>query len=232
MELKDYQRKPNFEHFSAYCKSHGIHGEVYIRYLWRNLEETGWRVDFGKGHFFKNWHLLLATWNKVCKDKFNEEKELKREKRKKWFKEHTKNSFHVWTDGSAVKRADVKDKFVGGAAYVIVFRDKIYKQGNYGDIDTTISRMELLAIICGVGHCPLGSDVVVHSDSRYALNVLSGRYSAHKNLDLIELFKKHSSHVAKIRFKWVKGHSGEKYNELCDHLANEGRIGIMRKNKI
>lgn len=138
--------------------------------------------------------------------------------------------YDVWTDGSAVRRWDMEDKaFSGGAAYVILQNDNIFRQGNYGDINTTISRMELLAIICGVGHCPDDSIVMVHSDSQYAIKVLNGTYKAKANLDLIDMFHKHSGHVKEIHWEWVKGHNGIKYNELCDQLANEGRIAAEIK---
>jgi ribonuclease HI len=141
------------------------------------------------------------------------------------------NIFEVWADGSAVRRYDVPEKkFTGGAAYVIVNQGRVYKMGNYGHIDTTNNRMELLAIICGVGHCPENSMVIVYSDSKYAINVLKGSYKAKKNLDLIRLFRIHTSHLRSIGWQWVKGHNGTYYNELCDQLANEGRMIEEKRN--
>lgn len=38
------------------------------------------------------------------------------------------------------------------------------------------------------------------------------------NPDLCELYKKCSNHLARVRFHWVKGHNGYKYNEMVDSL--------------
>lgn len=45
----------------------------------------------------------------------------------------------------------------------------------------------------------------------------------------MEKFRKHSAHVAHITWRKVKSHSGVEYNELCDRLANEGRIAAEIK---
>lgn len=62
--------------------------------------------------------------------------------------------------------------------------------------------------------------VTVISDSLYALNVVNGKWKARKNIPLIleiqELVKKFDD----VRFKWVRGHSGNKLQERADELAN------------
>lgn len=211
--------KPTYEEFAMYCSMAGFMKDN-LKWLYGRFDDVGWLLPSGKVP--KKWEDLVKKWNSL--------KNPSQTYRKHGFKFKTKEEkmhdcYEVWTDGSAVLRTDTKRrKYTGGAAYVILHEGKVYKQGNYGTIDTTISRMELLAIICGVGHCPQGAVVTVHSDSQYALKTLSGVYSAHKNLDLMEKFRKHSAHVAHITWRKVKSHSGVEYNELCDRLANEGRI--------
>lgn len=141
------------------------------------------------------------------------------------------DAFHVWTDGSAWHHPTEPGVFCGGAAYIIVKDGQIFRKGNYGTVITTNNRMEMLAIICGIGHCPKGANIIVHSDSRYAINVLSGRYKAHVNTDLVDLHKKYST-GRNIQYQWVKGHSGNEYNETCDLLANKGRIEAMRREEL
>lgn len=170
--------KPTYEEFTMYCSMAGFMKDN-LKWLYGRFDDVGWLLPSGKVP--KKWEDLVKKWNSL--------KNPSQTYRKHGFKFKTKEEkmhdcYEVWTDGSAVLRTDTKRrKFTGGAAYVILHEGKVYKQGNYGTIDTTISRMELLAIICGVGHCPQGAVVTVHSDSQYALKTLSGVYSAHKNLD-------------------------------------------------
>lgn len=64
------------------------------------------------------------------------------------------------------------------------------------------------------------SDVVIHSDSQYAINTLNGNWKKlKKNLDLIAEIKKIISEFKSVDFVWVRGHDGDKYNEVCDKLA-------------
>ena len=216
--------KPTYEEFAMYCSMAGFMKDN-LKWLYGRFDDVGWLLPSGKVP--KKWEDLVKKWNSL--------KNPSQTYRKHGFKFKTKEEkmhdcHEVWTDGSAVLRTDTKRrKYTGGAAYVILHEGKVYKQGNYGTIDTTISRMELLAIICGVGHCPQGAVVTVHSDSQYALKTLSGVYSAHKNLDLMEKFRKHSAHIAHITWRKVKSHTGVEYNELCDRLANEGRIAAEIK---
>ena len=216
--------KPTYEEFSMYCTMTGFTKDN-PRWLYNSLDDVNWVLPNGKNP--KEWSDLVKKWYSL--------KNARQTYRKHGFRFKTKEErnhdcYDVWTDGSAVLRTDTKyRKYTGGAAYVILRNGEVYKQGNYGTIDTTISRMELLAIICGVGHCPQGAVVIVHSDSQYALKTLSGVYTAHKNLDLMEKFRKHSAHVSHITWRKVKSHTGVEYNELCDRLANEGRIAAEIK---
>lgn len=211
--------KPTFEEFAMYCNFKG-YTQHNLKWLYGRFDDVGWVMPSGRVP--KKWEDLLKKWFSL---KNPTQTYRKHGFRFKTSEEKKRDVYEVWTDGSAVLRTDTKRrKYTGGAAYVILHDGKVYKQGNYGTIDTTISRMELLAVICGVGHCPQGAIVTVHSDSQYALKTLSGVYAAHKNLDLMEKFRKHSAHLAHIQWKWVKGHNGTEYNELCDRLANEGRI--------
>lgn len=138
------------------------------------------------------------------------------------------HAYHVYTDGSAWFHPFKRGVWCGGSAYIILHNGEVFRQGNYGNTETTNNRMEMLAIICGVAHCPDGARIVVHSDSQYSLKVLSGKWKAKVNTDLVAMHIKHSAKKGRITYHWVKGHAGNKYNELCDQLANEGRIRAMR----
>ena len=94
---------------------------------------------------------------------------------------------------------------------------------------TTNNRMELMAVIAGLEALKKeGMHVIVYSDSQYIVKAVEEGWlknwiktnfrGGKKNPDLwkeyYELSQKHH-----IRFKWVKGHADNPYNNRCDELA-------------
>jgi ribonuclease HI len=103
-----------------------------------------------------------------------------------------------------------------------------------GEHETTNNRMELMAVIKGLGALQRPCEVRVTSDSTYVLKGIQewmpnwkkkGWKTASKkpvkNVDLWQqldqLVEMHS-----IDWQWVKGHSGHSENEIADQLANRG----------
>ena len=67
--------------------------------------------------------------------------------------------------------------------------------------------------------------VVIHSDSEYAIGVLTGRYRAKKNKELIARIQAVMRRFKDLRFKKVRGHKGVPDNELVDSLASRALRG-------
>lgn len=90
--------------------------------------------------------------------------------------------------------------------------------------------MELLAILSAMCSVPDGSDIIINTDSKYCICVLSKRQPRRNkpNADLINKCIARMRKLRSIRFVWVKGHNGNEYNELVDHMANE-QTELMRK---
>lgn len=125
--------------------------------------------------------------------------------------------FQLYTDGGYSMSADF-----GAFAYVIL-QDGVLLHKYAEKIEhETNNRAEIKAILYGVKALPNNSEVEVFSDSQYALGVLSGRYRAKKNPDLVEAYKRMVvGKGIKASYTWVRGHNGNKWNELCDQLCNE-----------
>jgi ribonuclease HI len=93
---------------------------------------------------------------------------------------------------------------------------------------TTNNRMELMAVIVGLEALKIpGSRVVIYTDSKYVADSVekgwvlqweSKAFKKKKNPDLwirfLKVYRKHN-----VRFVWIKGHSSNLENELCDRLA-------------
>lgn len=131
-----------------------------------------------------------------------------------------RNVYDCYTDGSCNNLSANKE---GGAAYLILLNGKEILRRSKALIHTTNNRAEMLAIISAVKRCPIGADIVIHTDSKYAIFSFGHRKrisDSVKNSDLIHLYRKEAAQK-KVTFEWVRGHNGDRYNEIVDSMANE-----------
>lgn len=138
----------------------------------------------------------------------------------------------IYTDGSY--RGKLR---AGGFAAFITDEYGHYMLVGDGMLDTTISRMELSAMLAGLSYLNDGCNVTIISDSQYACNIvnnwLSGwaknNYikkdgSSVANQDILSLLQFHISRMYKVKALWIKSHTGytdvqSLGNELCDYAA-------------
>ena len=119
----------------------------------------------------------------------------------------------------------------GGWGAVLVYNGK-EKQLSGSDEKTTNNRMELSAVIVALKSLKEPCNVTLTTDSKYVCDAINmgwltswqknnWKKSDKKpvlNIDLWqELLPLLDTH--KVKFIWVKGHNGHKYNEICDKLA-------------
>ena len=211
---------PTHEEFDAYVRKQGW--AEWKNELFAEMERTHWVKNNGKPS--KDWKILVNARNGIVMQRLGKTKsDIKKIAREKTIineieEEFPDNGLHyvAYTDGSCDNLSHTK---AGGAAYIILKDGEILKMKNHGQLNTSNNRMELLAIISAVNACPDGACIDVYTDSQYCILVLSKSYKPKKNPDLYELYKKCVEHVADVRFHWVKGHDGNKYNEMADELA-------------
>lgn len=139
-----------------------------------------------------------------------------------------RNVYDCYTDGSCNNLSANKE---GGAAYLILLNGKEILRRSKALIHTTNNRAEMLAIISAVKRCPIGADIVIHTDSKYAIFSFGHRKrisDSVKNSDLIHLYRKEAAQK-KVTFELVKGHNGDRYNEIVDSMAN-GEYNKMKES--
>jgi ribonuclease HI len=73
---------------------------------------------------------------------------------------------------------------------------------------------------------PPGAPAVVFTDSKYADGVLTKRWKAKANTELIEELRQRLRRRPGVRIQWVAGHVGVAGNERADELANRGVAGV------
>ena len=125
-----------------------------------------------------------------------------------------------------------------GGFGVVLILDSHRKEMSGGFRKTTNNRMEVLAAITGLGTLREQYDVTLYSDSKYLVDAMekgwAQRWKANGwrrnkkefalNTDLWEeLLNLCDRHI--VKFKWVKGHSGNIENERCDRLAVQAASG-------
>lgn len=148
----------------------------------------------------------------------------------------------VFTDGSATSEGKP-----GGYGYCIVVNDKLVDQGNGYMESASNNDAELEAAIQGLSVALLylnklhlhaitafiGSEnikVTLVSDSKLILGWASGEYKF-KQEDKIDKYHKLQRLMEDLKAdtEWVKGHSGDPHNELCDQLANAARLHLSNE---
>jgi ribonuclease HI len=127
----------------------------------------------------------------------------------------------IYTDGSSNGRSDG----AVGWGWIIVSDFDILGCGAEGEPEGTNNTAELKAAIYGLKDFiarGLTGPVEIVSDSQYVLGLGAGTYCAVKNTDLAnELRQLVIQTGAKCR--WVRGHSGDPYNEMTDKLAKTAK---------
>ena len=125
--------------------------------------------------------------------------------------------YEIWTDGGySISEG------VGAYAFIVLQgNEEVYRHAERIEKSTN-NRCELLAIINAVRLLPDHCSATIYTDSQYCIGVLTGQYRRKKNTDILDEWDIIvASKSLNIEFEWVKGHSGNKYNELCDELCNE-----------
>lgn len=126
----------------------------------------------------------------------------------------------IWADGASTGKVGP-----GGYGWILVEKDVVLSWGYGGSPVTTNNLMEMQGLIEGMKeYIALGLSGVSElvSDSQISLGLASGSYSPNKNVEQAEELRELAKKIG-CRCRWVKGHAGHKYNELCDQLARQGK---------
>lgn len=128
----------------------------------------------------------------------------------------------IYTDGSCLKNP-------GGASgwsYCILGDIRTWLVSG-GVPSSTNNRMELRAVVEALATVSEGH-YDIYTDSKLTINCAQGIWKRKANIDLWNQYDEVSQNKV-LNWNWVKGHSGNEYNELVDIAArNEAK---KQKNK-
>jgi ribonuclease HI len=168
--------------------------------------KSGWRdrlvgkeITFDEKQQFENLRKVIPTKN-IIKPKSS-----------------TKMVLDVYTDGSWWQNRQ-------GASAVFLVKGEWFYITHYADYGTN-NRAEMMGAIIALeflkSHPNLKFDVVtIYSDSQYVVNTINKGWKKRKNIDLWQRLEPLVDHNL-VNFVWVRGHDGNKGNEIADKLANE-----------
>ncbi len=134
----------------------------------------------------------------------------------------------IYTDGACSHNPGP-----GGWAAVLIYKGNEKKISGF-EPDTTNNRMELTAVLEALKALKEPCRLIVHTDSAYIHNAFergwidkwlsNGWKNASKqpveNQDLWKAILK-AARDHQVSYKKVKGHSDDKYNNICDELARK-----------
>lgn len=142
--------------------------------------------------------------------------------------ERTKIDVH--TDGSCIGN---KKGSPGGWGAILVY-GSVEKVIHGRDPHTTNNRMEVTAVVEAIKQLTKPCEVIVHTDSQYAImdRARWEKACAKKDLpnrdlweELVEVCKRGKHHITFVK---VKAHSGDPYNMRCDRIAKkQAEIAVL-----
>jgi len=108
------------------------------------------------------------------------------------------------------------------------------KEMSGGETDTTNNRMELVAALRALEDTQGAALVILHMDSQYVKNGITGwihgwkrngwKTADKKPVKNVDLWQRLDEAQARhsVRWEWIKGHAGHPENERADELARAG----------
>jgi ribonuclease HI len=135
----------------------------------------------------------------------------------------------IYTDGSCLKPSK-KSSGPSGWAFCVIENNEEWLM-NGGEPSSTNNRMEMMAIIEALQFVS-GHHYKIYTDSKLVMNCAQGKWKRKANLDLWKEYDK-ASKKKKLEWIWVKGHNGNKYNEIVDKLAKEAakeELNVKKKS--
>ena len=153
-------------------------------------------------------------------------------------------SYNIYTDGSApinvsspsnpagwgfaVVQGDTGSKHSNGKLIEQMYGKVITDRNHFKYIGAEVgsnNTAELSAIYWALSYVEEQNleGVTIYTDSMYALNLIFGNWKPKSNLTLVKNTKSLADTLGdKVTAKHIRAHSGLKWNELADELANRG----------
>jgi len=162
-------------------------------------------------------------------------------------------TYSIYTDGGCSGNKNGSG-CIGAHAFVIVDEEGwSVTSGDYGAYDTTNNKQEIMGAVAGLerlmvvlegkGVDPKSVTCSIVTDSKYLSDNYTNclpqwkekgwvKFSGRPllNLDYWKKLDEAASKIGEVKFRWVKGHDGNRYNETADRLVKT-RIAITKQQQ-
>lgn len=138
-----------------------------------------------------------------------------------------RKTISIYCDGSSVGNS----RGPTGWGWIVTDWDDIICAGSEGAPDGTNNTAELQAAIHGLRAVidrglHKNNDVEIVSDSTYCLGLANGSYEPNTHFELVMRLRLLVQQTG-AKTRWVRGHSGDAFNDRADELAKAGRDRYM-----
>jgi ribonuclease HI len=131
--------------------------------------------------------------------------------------------FTIYTDGAYSQLHNI-----GACAFVILDEESekssLVKEGSKAFRNSTSQRMELYAILYALKQFKSSEQLLIITDSQYAVGELTLNWKRTSNIKLLEAIEDELT-KHQYKFQHVKGHNGDRWNEYvdkkCAYLINK-----------
>lgn len=137
--------------------------------------------------------------------------------------------YNIYTDGACFPNPGP-----GSWGYVRLNKEFVFinESTNLVLSKTTNNRMEYQACIEALKTCLSEDEVTIYSDSMLLVRQINEQTRKIKaNLDLVNEIMNHKRRLKMCSAKWVKGHSGDKWNEYVDELCSLSLSILYKSNQ-
>ena len=122
----------------------------------------------------------------------------------------------IYTDGACSPNPGIG----GWGAVLISNQHNLRNELSGAEIDSTNNRMEMTAVIKGLEAVDASANVLISSDSTYVINTMTKGWKRKANQDLWDQLDRLIG-SRNVSWRWVRGHNGDRGNELADALATK-----------
>ena len=146
-------------------------------------------------------------------------------------------TIEIYCDGAALNNGCKNSIASYGIVILLIENGNIigWKQysGLCDPVNSTNNYAEITAALVGLKKITDKTiPVKVYSDSQYLVQTINSNWNINTNKELWEKLFEEIRTFDSVEFIKVKGHGGNKYNEIADNLANKEAISYGQKEDV
>ena len=146
-------------------------------------------------------------------------------------------TIEIYCDGAALNNGCKNSIASYGIVILLIENGNIIGRKQYSGIcepvNSTNNYAEITATLVGLKKITDKTiPVKVYSDSQYLVQTINSNWNINANKELWEKLFEEIRNFDSVEFIKVKGHGGNKYNEIADNLANKEAISYGQKEDV